>query len=188
MNNKYKIGDKVMVFNTPNILYGVVEDVQERTGEWIYAIYDSKTNARELVKEIDLLPHIEEDIKAKFNKGDKVRAIGTLAIDGKHNRLGVIERVIGEESWVLWETDIGEFSCRVPNNELELIEEDTTEEEQVTMHEHISDNDAKVNVFGQEPIPLDYQAHYEALLEEHRETKELLEIAKAALKLTSELI
>ena len=68
------------------------------------------------------------------------------------------------------------------------IEEDTTEDEQVTMHVHISDNDAKVNVFGQEPITLDYQDHYEALLEEHEETKELLEIAKAALKLTSELI
>jgi hypothetical protein len=57
----------------------------------------------------------------KFNKGDKVRAIGSLAIDGEHNRLGIIERVIGEESWVLWETDIGQFSCIVPNRQLELI-------------------------------------------------------------------
>jgi hypothetical protein len=64
----------------------------------------------------------------KFNIGDNVRAIGSLAIDGEHNRLGVIESVGTEESWVKWETELGIFSCKVSNNQLELIEQDTKEE------------------------------------------------------------
>jgi hypothetical protein len=40
----------------------------------------------------------------------------------------------------------------------------------------------------QAPVGLDYEKEYNKLLEEHEQTKELLEIAKVALKLTTELI
>jgi hypothetical protein len=72
------------------------------------------------------------------------------------------------------------------------VEEDT-QEEMLKFH-----NDGSLsNIMGsgeydsigkQAPVGLDYEKEYNNLLEEHAETKELLEIAKVALKLTTELI
>jgi hypothetical protein len=123
----------------------------------------------------------------KFNVGDKVRAIGSLAIDGEHNRLGVIESVGTEESWVKWETELGIFSCKVSNNQLELIEQDTKEETPQTVgSENVLEEDTPKECCS-EPS-LDYKYEYNRLLEEHEELKELHEIALMMIKLGSELI
>jgi hypothetical protein len=183
MNNKYKIGDKVL--HQGNVVSIVIIE----NGEFAH-ITDELGNTK--VVEIKCLhPYIEEDnTKAKFNKGDKVRAIGSLAIDGKHNRLGIIEVLMGEESWVLWETDIGQFSCRVPNRQLELIEQNTIEEDtpKDIIKVELQDTDIKISTEPPSKVSLNYEKEYNKLLEEHEQTKELLEIAKVALKLTTELI
>jgi hypothetical protein len=75
-------------------------------------------------------------------------------------------------------------------SDLELIEPNTIEEDSPKHIIEVELQDIKEQPSTapcSEPS-LDYKYEYNKLLEEHEQTKELLEIAKAALKLTTELI
>jgi hypothetical protein len=183
MNNKFNIGDKVEATKEAikgiNLIKGIATiisiDEACSNGAKYEIEFDTDINVPYYANDEDLTPYIEEDkVKKKFKKGDKV-TVSSIA-EVKH---GVIFNVNEYDSYdVVIDGEDGFTSYHA-----EWIELDT-QEEMLKFH-----NDQSIgSSVGQAPVGLDYEQEYNKLLEEHEQTKELLEIAKVALKLTTELI
>jgi hypothetical protein len=139
----------------------------------------------------------------KFNIGDKVTV----------NKLGVAEGWLLETYIVITGKQVGKISVKdttgevwhIPSEYVELIEPNTIEEDtpylskeeikeqimETYIKEHIGMPKGRF-VYKEKTCGatagLDYEKEYYKEKEKHEETKELLEIAKVALKLTTELI
>ena len=181
MNNKYKIGDKVMLDVRQGIVFDVVLCIETDKGI-MYNLYDIENKIIGIgVGAEQLTPYIEEDTpKPKFNTDDKVvhEIDGILTIN--------YSRKFGEESW---QYIMKENTNTYDEEYLELLED--TQEDMLKFH-----NDQSIgSSVGQAPVGLDYEKEYYISMSKYAQTIEKLENleekyegAKMAIKLLSELL
>jgi hypothetical protein len=172
MNNKFNIGERVKLVECYHYQDDLTREEYENKPMTIKKVIVLENEIGYKVNEnnwmwieSDLTPYIEEDTQEGETKfifiGDEVlhKADGVLTIK---------EKIIYGDNC---------YQYKVEENDNVYDEE--------TLHPYYMKLQEKC---CEKTVGLDYEKEYNLLLEEHEQTKELLEIAKVALKLTTELI